>query len=183
MSEKISLDSSDMIMKNTILKRITVIALLASTIIFSGQAENKESQLAPFYSNCTGIKCLNPEQIICKPDESGKYLKAHRKYKFTYDSENRVIEKAAYKWNEHKQKWTPDYLQTFKYSENQIETEYSAWNKRSKSYTSAKEKAIYKTCDLGVIAYTSYKSNSSDNEWKLITNLPEISPNKLIVEK
>lgn len=170
-------------METTILKRMIAIALLTGSIIFSGQAENKESQLAPFYSNCTGIKCLNHKQIICKPDESGKHLKAHRKYNFTYDSENRVIEKAAYKWNEHKQKWTPDYLQTFTYSENQIETEYSAWNKRSKSYAPPKEKAIYKTYHLGVMAYTSYKRDSVEIEWKLINTLPEIYPNILIVEK
>lgn len=170
-------------MKTTILKQIGMIMLLAVTCSFVSNAKNKGNDTRVFYHNCQGVQDLQPEQIICKPDESGKYLELHRKYNFTYDNENRVTKKVAYKWNQQNQKWIPDYLQTFKYSKSQTETEYSVWDKHSKSYAPAQEKAIYKTCYHGVMAYTSYKRNASDNEWKLITNLPEISPEKLIVEK
>ena len=173
-------------MRTRFLKRLGAIFLLAGMVSLAGYAENQkrsENKLAPLYYDCMGMRCLKPEQIICKLDEEGKYLKLHRKYKFTYDDKNRIIRKEAYKWSKQNEQWTPDYLQTFNYQENQIETEYSVWDKRSKSYAPPKEKAIYKTCHLGVMAYTSYKRDVSDNEWKLTIDLPEIYPNRLIVEK
>ena len=173
-------------MKKTILKKTGFAMLLIGVISFSGQAKSQEkkgSQLAPFYHNCEGIKDLKAEQIICKPDESGKYLTLHRKYNFAYDDENRVVKKEACIWNQRSQKWIPAYILTFSYDMNRMETYYAKWDKRKGKYDTTKEKIVYKTCHLGVTAYTSYKRNSLDSEWEVVTDLPDIYPNRFIVER
>lgn len=169
-------------MKTRNLLRAGFLTLLFGVICFSGQAQ-KTNKLAPFYYDCTGAKCLNPTQTICKPDENGKYLKAHRKYYFTYDEQKRVTSKEAYKWNTETNTWIPDYKQTFIYSNNRMETLYAKWDQRKKAYNPIKEKAIYQIGASGITAYASYKKDSSSTGWTLTTYLPDLSPNRLLVEK
>lgn len=173
-------------MKTTSLKRVGSLLLLLVIVCVNGQAKNQKQtadRLAPFYYNCTGAKCMSQSQTICKPDESGKYLKPHRKYNFTYDEQKRVTSKEAYKWDTERNTWIPDYKQTFIYSNNRMETLYAKWNRRKKLYNPAKEKTIYQIGRSGTIAYTSYKKEASSAEWTLVTDMPDLLPNRLIAEK
>ncbi len=173
-------------MKKLNFKRTGLLTLVFGVVCFSGLAQNskqKTDRLAPFYSDCTGVKGLCQTQTICKPDETGKYLRLHRKYSFTYDKLKRVISKEAGKWDTDSEKWIPDYKQTFVYKDNQMEIYYSKWNKQKKSYDPAKEKAIYTTCDSGITAYANYKKAPSSEEWTLVTNMPNLQLNPLVAEK
>jgi hypothetical protein len=175
-------------MKNNILKRIVAVALLIGAISFSGFAEGKgnngkANMPCPFYYNSSGIRDLMPEQIVCKPDADGKYLKLHRKYNFSYDKQGRMTRKEAYKWDASRKKWNPDYLLTYNYSLDRIEAEYAVWNKRGKTYNPPKEKVIYAQSDSGISAYLGYKrTDSSEGEgWELVTNLTDMQSNQLWV--
>lgn len=173
-------------MKTTSLKRVGFLLLLLVTVCINGQAKNQKQNaelLASFYYDCTGAKCLSQTQTICKPDETGKYLKPHRKHHFTYDEQKRITSKEAYKWDIERNTWVPDYKQTFIYSNNRMETFYAKWNKHKKSYNPSKEKAVYQIGESGIIAYTSYKKTASSAEWMLVTDIPNLLPNSLIAEK
>lgn len=169
-------------MKTTILKQIGIIMLLVITVSISANAQEKRQKLEPFYKNCSGSKAMQPTQIICKPDESGKYLQLHLKYDFIYDQANRLSQKEAYRWNADKREWTPYYKQTFVYNNSQIEMYYTKWNKQKKAYNPVYEKAIYTIADSGVIAYTNYKRTGPD-KWKQVTGFFNQNPNRLIAEK
>ncbi|MDR2969463.1 MAG: DUF3836 domain-containing protein [Tannerellaceae bacterium] len=174
---------------NRILKRIAAIALLIGAIGFPAFAEGKgnngkANMSYPFYYSSSGIRDLNPEQIVCKPDADGKYLELHRKYNFSYDRQGRMTKKEAYKWDASRKKWNPDYLLTYNYSPEQIEAEYAVWNKREKTYNPPKEKVIYTQGEKGIFAYLGYKrTDSSEGEgWELVTNLTDMQSNQLWAE-
>lgn len=93
-----------------------------------------------------------------------------------------MICKEAHKWNQEKQCWTPYYKQTFAYETDRIETHYAKWDKAKNSYAPVKEKAIYKICDSGIVAYASYKRTTTQ-EWEVATEFSQLQPTPLIVEK
>lgn len=170
-------------MKTTILKKIGMIILFVGTISAAVNAQKKEDVLQPFYSNCEGAKDLKPTQIISKTDESGQYLVLHRKYDFAYDKQDRVTKKETYKWNSRKQEWTPNYMLSYTYNNDQVVIEYATWNKKTKAYSSAKEKAVYTITPEGITSYISYKRENAAKNWEITTNLTDLIPNRLIANK
>lgn len=171
-------------METNILKRIGTVVLLAGAISFSGWAQNKEEKNhpLPFYYDNRGFYESMSTQTVCKPDATGKYLELHCKYYFTYDEQNRMIRKEAYKWNEFRETWSPNYILTFTYEHDQIETEYAVWNQRKKDYNSPSEKIIYAKSNQGIVAYNGYKKNPISDEWELVSDLSGLQPSRLGLE-
>ena len=58
------------------------------------------------------------------------------RYEFQYNSEGKVSEKTAYRWNGSKDEWTPFYQIHYQYVEDgQIKTHYGMWDAKKKAYT------------------------------------------------
>jgi len=170
-------------MKTTTLKQIGMIMLLAVTISFTTNAQNNTKKLQPFYHDCMGAKTLKQTQIISKPDESGKYLELHRKYNFIYDEQNRVTQKAAFKWNSHRKEWIPDHILSYIYENDQVEISLAPWSKRRNSYLPAKEKMVYTATNEGITSYVCYKRNNGSKDWEIVTKLSDLTPSRLIAGK
>lgn len=169
-------------MKTTILKQIGTILLLVTTVCFSVTAQKQKQELKPFYSNCDGHRSLQPDQIICTPDESGQYLKPHLKYNFFYDSQNRLCKKEAYKWDVQEAKWGPYYSMSYGFSDGRVEVDYAKWNKKTRDFSALKEKAVYERTDSGLVFYTLYKKHSVNDQWSLVTQLYGPNAESLIAD-
>lgn len=57
------------------------------------------------------------------------------RYEFTYNTDGKVAEKKAYRWNGNDGEWTPYYLISYKYDKGSIESTYGMWNKRKNNFT------------------------------------------------
>ena len=142
--------------------------LLAAFASF-GSAKEK-GELSKFYYSNYGAKTFSESQIVCVPDESGKYFKPKLKYLFTYDDNNRVIKKEALRWNVGENDWVNSYCLTHVYSDDSMVTEYAKWNKREMNYDECTEKIVYKMNANLFASYSYYERTLPDYKWVLKQN-------------
>lgn len=59
------------------------------------------------------------------------------KYEFSYNEKGKVSEKKTYRWDNNQNDWAPFSLATFTYDQEtgEINTVYSMWDKKAKSFT------------------------------------------------
>jgi hypothetical protein len=104
---------------------------------------------------------------MCVYEKNDCKLNAKLQYKFTYDSQDRLTSKEAYRWNSKKQVWQKAYVYTYTYANNNIEIDQSMWNEEANSYNSPCEKSIYSTLSNGVMSVKTFKTEGQDNDLSL----------------
>ena len=93
--------------------------------------------------------------------QNQQYLQPHLKYNYTYDEQNRLIQKEVLKWNKQAQKYDKDRCLTITYGTHA--TEMAAL------LADIKEKAVYRENAMGMAEnYQSYAWNERQNEWNLV---------------
>nr|WP_291580746.1 DUF3836 domain-containing protein [Bacteroides sp.] len=98
-----------------------------------------------------------------------KYLQPHLKYNYTYDEQNRLIQKEVLKWNKQTLKYEKDRCLTITYAVDETAVEYASWNTGTNAYSTIKEKAIYRENEMGIAEnYQSYSWNERQNKWSLV---------------
>ena len=91
--------------------------------------------------------------------QNQQYLQPHLKYNYTYDEQNRLIQKEVLKWNKQAQKYGTD----------ETAVEYASWNAKTNAYSNIKEKAVYRENAMGMAEnYQSYAWNERQNERNLV---------------
>ena len=101
--------------------------------------------------------------------QNQKYLQPHLKYNYTYDEQNRLIQKEVLKWNKQAQKYDKDRCLTITYGTDETAVEYASWNAKTNAYSNIKEKAVYRENAMGMAEnYQSYAWNERQNEWNLV---------------
>lgn len=101
--------------------------------------------------------------------QNQKYLQPHLKYNYTYDEQNRLIQKEVLKWNKQVQKYDKDRCLTITYDTDETAVEYAFWNAGTNAYSNIKEKAVYRGNETGMAEnYQSYAWNERQNEWDLV---------------
>lgn len=177
-------------MKTNILNKTTNVFAIACIIFLSATVNqvNAQELKSKYYYDHKDMP-LAPSRTICKTDESGKNLELYAKYFFTYDDEGRVTEKVMHHWNKYSKSWKPVSIWQIKYGITNITVDYAAWNKKEKTYTLNKEKAIYQLNEGKVASYMNLKQNSKNDEWIVMKNnsksginLPESIEEYLLTE-
>ena len=98
--------------------------------------------------------------------QNQQYLQPHLKYNYTYDEQNRLIQKEVLKWNESTQSFEKHHSLNFFYTDD-VTVEYALWNEQSNAYTDIKQKAVYRQTDSSVLRYLSYEWDEKNNDWSL----------------
>ena len=152
-------------MKTTVLfKAVAVIALMVAGVMNSDVKAQSQ-----FVTN----EVMNGEQVASKTifKKDGAYLYRHIKYDYTYDNNNRLTGKTAYKWNGLKEAWDPYFKLTYQYSEKEITSYYARWNADRRAYD-ASEKSVYELNDANIpVAYNTYKRGSNEkSDWTLVSH-------------
>lgn len=123
---------------NVFLKAVVMVAVvMAGVMNFSVRAASPEQ----FVSNTEMTDGRMTAKTIFR-NENG-YLTRHLRYTYTYDAENRVTGKEAYRWNSEKEAWMPYFQMNMAYHEREVEVSYARWNPNSHAYDSKMEKAVY----------------------------------------
>lgn len=150
------------IMKTTVFFRMIV--LVAMTIAGVVNTELK-AQDTNFVTNEVKEGDLVTSKIIYRMDGS---LYRHMKYDFSYDDQNRMTAKEAFKWDSSHDKWTPYFKITYLYANNEITMEYARWNESRRAYIDSVEKTVYELNEQNMpVAYMNYKWNKSGNDWTM----------------
>ena len=68
-----------------------------------------------------------------------KMLSRKMEYRFTYDDQNRLVSKEAYKWDPFMMEWSHYYRMNFSYTDDGYAIEVSDWNYMTKTYDAVKE--------------------------------------------
>lgn len=133
------------------------VVMLFMTVI----STNLKAQDANFVTNEVENGNLVVSKVIYKMDG---HLFRYMKYDFTYDDQERMSSKEAFKWDSVKEKWTPYFKINYTYSSNEITLVYARWNNNHKAYDDAVEKSVYELNDTNMpIAYMNYKW--ADYKW------------------
>lgn len=150
-------------MKTTILFRTFALVVM----VWVGVAQpTLQAQEANFVTNEVKEGDLVTSKVIYRMDGS---LYRHMKYDFSYDSQNRMIEKEAFKWDGVTEKWTPYFKINYLYSGNEITMEYARWNTKHKAYDDSVERSVYELNGENMpVAYMNYKRNDSSKDWTMI---------------
>ena len=150
------------IMKTTVFFRMIV--LVAMTIAGVVNTELK-AQDTNFVTNEVKEGDLVTSKIIYRMDGS---LYRHMKYDFSYDDQNRMTAKEAFKCDSSHDKWTPYFKITYLYANNEITMEYARWNESRRAYIDSVEKTVYELNEQNMpVAYMNYKWNKSGNDWTM----------------
>ena len=137
-------------MKTTALFRMMVLAVI---IIAGTMSATVKAQNSNFVTNEEVVNNQVVSKVIYKLDG---YLYNYMKYDFTYDAENRVASKEAFKWDSSKEAWMPSYKINYSYTDNEMTLAYSRWSKDNKSYDNVSEESTYRMDDNNVaIAFIS----------------------------
>ena len=75
------------------------------------------------------------------------HLFRHLRYTYTYDSENRVTSKEAFKWDSVKEAWVPYFKLDVEYTDSEVELSYARWNSRTNGYDSYTQTTVYELND------------------------------------
>lgn len=145
---------------------ISVLALLVVFVSFGFAKEKKENRTTFYYSNL-GAKTLSDSQVVCVEDGSGNYLLPHLKYLFTYDEQQRLTKKEAFRWDESTKGWMPSFCLTFVYEFDSMIAEYAKWDTHAQSYNPCLERAVYAMSNDVYVSYHYYKRDSQEMEWYL----------------
>ncbi|MDR2147012.1 MAG: DUF3836 domain-containing protein, partial [Tannerella sp.] len=129
-----------------------------------------------FYSNNSGVKELASSREVYEMDAAGKYLIPRYRYEFTYDAQNRVVEKRISQWNAWDRQWNSLQKLNYTYESETLTIELSYWNSEKESFNEVSEKAVYGVSDGRYTFYAGYERKSASDEWKLITHYPTDAP-------
>jgi hypothetical protein len=94
-----------------------------------------------------------------------KMLSRKMEYRFTYDDQNRLVSKEAYKWNPLMMEWSHYYRMNFSYTDDGYAIEVSDWNYMTKTYDAVKEKSVYHIEGDDIASISNYKWNSRHNDF------------------
>ena len=156
-------------MKTNNFRKAMFAMVLLTTLVSFSSAKGKD-KLPDFCYNNHGAKVLAESQIVCVPDESGKYLEPRLKYLFTYDENNNVIRKEALRWSAVEKDWVNSYCLTFIYDDDSMITEYAKWNRLENNYDESTERVVYKTNADMYASCSYYKRNLPNNDWVMEHN-------------
>lgn len=153
-------------MKTRVLFRMMV--LVAMVIAGVANAELKAQEGSNFVTNEEKTGELVTSKVIYRMDGA---LYRHMKYDFSYDDQNRMIAKEAFKWNNAREEWMPYFKISYVYNGNQITMEYARWNARHNAYDASVEKSVYEMNDANMpVAYLNYKWNDAAKDWSMNTS-------------
>lgn len=123
---------------NVVLKAVVMVAVvMASVMNFSASAATP----AGYVRNEERSGELVTARTIFKNE--GGYLYRHLRYTFTYDNENRVVNKEAFRWDSTKETWVPYFNMSVEYTNDEVVLNYARWNSHSNAYDSHPEKSVY----------------------------------------
>lgn len=108
--------------------------------------------------------------VVYKKSESGKYLSRHLKYNYTYDEQQRLVKKEAFKWNTYSEEWEKSHCLNYAYNASGYSIEYALWDKSESDYVNVVAKQTYDEHTDGSVAVASYKWNKSDKNWVMKDN-------------
>ena len=96
-----------------------------------------------------------------------KMLSRELEYHFTYDEQNRLISKEAYKWNPVTMDWNRYYCLVLNYTDDGYSIEMKKWNSNKKTYDTAKERSVYHIVNGDVASISNYKWNDKSHDFVL----------------
>ena len=106
---------------------------------------------------------------ICTMDvyEADRYdgsLTAKIEYHFTYDEQNRLTEKEAYRWNSLTGQWMHFYRLSYDYNSDGYSLERSDWDTAKQTYDNPTEKSVYKM-NADDVVFTFQRIFDRNNPW------------------
>lgn len=119
-------------MKATVFSKAVVMmaVVMASVMNFSASATTP----ADYVKNEEMTGELMTAKTIFRNEDG--HLFRHLRYTYTYDSENRVTSKEAFKWDSVKEAWVPYFKLDVEYTDSEVELSYARWNSRTNGYDS-----------------------------------------------
>lgn len=130
--------------------------VLVAIFIVSGTNSFMKAQEKNFVTNEEVVNNIVKSRTVYRLSEGTLYH--HMKYDFTYDDQNRMTSREAFKWDAQNNSWSPFFMITYTYSEKEMAVQYARWNQKSKSYDLAMEKSVYELNKENIpVAYYNYK--------------------------
>ena len=126
-------------MKATVFSKAVVMmaVVMASVMNFSASAATP----ADYVKNEEMTGELMTAKTIFRNEDG--HLFRHLRYTYTYDSENRVTSKEAFKWDSVKEAWVPYFKLDVEYTDSEVELSYARWNSKDNAYNDNIETSVY----------------------------------------
>ena len=102
---------------------------------------------------------------VCEND--GKYLHMQKKDVYTYDTQDRVVAKETFNWDEETMKWVPVQLVNYIYTEQSVEVKFSRWNRNEMTYRQPQDRMVYDLIAQNVVGVSQYRWNMELNRYDL----------------
>ena len=102
---------------------------------------------------------------VCEND--GKYLHMQKKDVYTYDTQDRVVAKETFSWDEENMKWVPVQLVNYIYTEQSVEVKFSRWNRNEMTYRQPQDRMVYDLIAQNVVGVSQYRWNMELNRYDL----------------
>ena len=177
--------------KKSFFRAALIILVSTVSLVSSARGKSEKSESPKFYFNNFGTKELAASREVYEMDAAGKYLTRKYRYDFTYDAQNRVVEKQISKWDIWNGEWQKIQKLNFAYASESITIELSYWNRVSESFDEVSEKSVYGVDADRYTSYAGYERKSASDEWQLVRyytlNTPLLFPasqdDYLIAEK
>ena len=177
--------------KKNLFRAALIILVSTISLVSSARGKSEKSESPKFYFNNSGTKELAASREVYEMDAAGKYLTRKYRYEFTYDAQNRVVEKRILKWGVWGEEWSILQKLNYTYTPESIIIELSYWNRATESFDKVSEKSVYGVDTDHYTSYAGYERKSTSDEWQLVqyftTNTPSLFPlsqdDHLIAEK
>ena len=113
----------------------------------------------------------------------GKYLTNKLRYDYSYDEQDRLVEKTAMLWNAKKMTWEPDFRLDFAYTSSGYSVERRDWDAKSGEFADVSGRMEYEMMFDEVMAVNTYKRDRKTNAFELTDNFLVMNPqNQLLAE-
>lgn len=124
-------------MKANLFFKLSVLSAMFLVVSMATSARSNNNQLVynPVEENGVMIG-----QTVFKMD--GNTLANYMKYNYKYNTNKRMIESEALKWNSSKEEWVKDLRINYAYKGKTVTTNYYKWDTKSETYILAPEMTV-----------------------------------------
>lgn len=104
-------------------------------------------------------------QWVYRKSDDGQYLSHHLQYNYTYDEEQRLVQKEVLRWDEWSHSWKNSHVFNYTYGLSGYSVEQVKWNETKGEYADLTAKQTYEECVTGAVAVSLFQWNENDHAW------------------
>jgi len=118
---------------------------------------------------------------VMEKQENSNLLSLKCKNVYSYDDEERLVQKEVWTWNADKLEWQKSHCWNYTYGIQGYTVEFACWNSKEGAYTKNLKKQEMNEGIDGTLVVTQYIRSDADEDWQLTESYLMLRPDDILL--